>query len=209
MLHQPVKFLRQWRPRNERKGIDVQPIFSLSLPETNDILQMERRNHDRRFPIGVNHPELKNSGARLSHSRSGLGYLKSREREREREDRSLYGVGSRSPVSRKRERHRKKLARVEWYAAAIVPRETVSHIIQLYFYWKMKKEGGRRQAGRQVSPGKRRSPLSQRGYAPIILCLIWFHGLRAATGISSVYSYSCIYGQVDCLSNFLRINDEN
>lgn len=70
-----------------------------------------------------------------------------REREREREDRSLYGVGSRSPVSRKRERHRKKLARVEWYAAAIVPRETVSHIIQLYFYWKMKKEGGRRQAG--------------------------------------------------------------
>lgn len=163
------------------------------------------RNHDRRFPIGVNHPELKNSGARLSHSRSGLGYLKSREREREREDRSLYGIGSRSPVSRKRERHRKKLARVEWYAAAIVPRETVPHIIQLYFYWKMKKEGGRR----QVSPGKRRSPLSQRGYAPIILCLIWFHGLRAATGISSVYSYSCIYGQVDCLSNFLRINDEN
>lgn len=130
-------------------------------------------------------------------------------REREREDRSLYGVGSRSPVSRKRERHRKKLARIEWYAAAIVPRETVSHIIQLYFYWKMKKEGGRRQAGRQVSPGKRRSPLSQRGYAPIILCLIWFHGLRAATGISSVYSYSCIYGQVDCLSNFLGINDEN
>lgn len=122
------------------------PTNFFSLSSWNDILQMER-NHDRRFPIGVNHPELKNSGARLSHSRSGLGYLKSREREREREDRSLYGIGSRSPVSRKRERHRKKLARVEWYAAAIVPRETVPHIIQLYFYWKMKKEGGRRQAG--------------------------------------------------------------
>lgn len=201
MLHQPVKFLRQWRPRNERKGIDVQPIFSLSLPETNDILQMERRNHDRRFPIGVNQTRIEEFWCAIK----PLEKWDIWNREREREDRSLYGVGSRSPVSRKRERHRKKLARVEWYAAAIVPRETVSHIIQLYFYWKMKKEGGRR----QVSPGKRRSPLSQRGYAPIILCLIWFHGLRAATGISSVYSYSCIYGQVDCLSNFLRINDEN
>lgn len=205
MLHQPVKFLRQWRPRNERKGIDVQPIFSLSLPETT----FSKWNDETMivdFLSAWIKLELKNSGARLSHSRSGISEI---EREREREDRSLYGVGSRSPVSRKRERHRKKLARVEWYAAAIVPRETVSHIIQLYFYWKMKKEGGRRQAGKQVSPGKRRSPLSQRGYAPIILCLIWFHGLRAATGISSVYSYSCIYGQVDCLSNFLRINDEN
>lgn len=148
MLHQPVKFLqfRQWWPRNERKAIDVQPIFSLSLPETT----FSKWNDETMivdFLSAWIKLELKNSGARLSHSRSGLGYLKSREREREREDRSLYGVGSRSPVSRKRERHRKKLARVEWYAAAIVPRETVPHIIQLYFYWKMKKEGGRRQAG--------------------------------------------------------------
>lgn len=206
MLHQPVKFLRQWRPRNERKGsMSNQFFLSLFLKRTT----FSKWNDETMivdFLSAWIKLELKNSGAQLSHSRNGISEI---EREREREDRSLYGVGSRSPVSRKRERHRKKLARVEWYAAAIVPRETVSHIIQLYFYWKMKKEGGRRQAGRQVSPGKRRSPLSQRGYAPIILCLIWFHGLRAATGISSVYSYSCIYGQVDCLSNFLRINDEN
>ena len=178
------------------------PTNFFSLSSWNDILQMER-NHDRRFPIGVNQTRIEEFWCAIKPLEKWD--IWNREREREREDRSLYGIGSRSPVSRKRERHRKKLARVEWYAAAIVPRETVSHIIQLYFYWKMKKEGGRR----QVSPGKRRSPLSQRGYAPIILCLIWFHGLRAATGISSVYSYSCIYGQVDCLSNFLRINDEN
>lgn len=187
----------------KREKGDRCPTNFFSLSSWNDILQMERRNHDRRFPIGVNQTRIEEFWCAIKPLEKWD--IWNREREREREDRSLYGVGSRSPVSRKRERHRKKLARVEWYAAAIVPRETVSHIIQLYFYWKMKKEGGRR----QVSPGKRRSPLSQRGYAPIILCLIWFHGLRAATGISSVYSYSCIYGQVDCLSNFLRINDEN
>lgn len=108
-----------------------------------DILQMERRNHDRRFPIGVNQTRIEEFWCAIK----PLEKWDIWNREREREDRSLYGVGSRSPVSRKRERHRKKLARVEWYAAAIVPRETVSHIIQLYFYWKMKKEGGRRQAG--------------------------------------------------------------
>lgn len=164
---------------------------------------MERRNHDRRFPIGVNQTRIEEFWCAIK----PLEKWDIWNREREREDRSLYGVGSRSPVSRKRERHRKKLARVEWYAAAIVPRETVSHIIQLYFYWKMKKEGGRRQAGRQVSPGKRRSPLSQRGYAPIILCLIWFHGLRAATGISSsLFLFLYLWAG---LSNFLGINDEN
>lgn len=107
---------------------------------------MERRNHDRRFPIGVNQTRIEEFWCAIKPLEKWD--IWNREREREREDRSLYGVGSRSPVSRKRERHRKKLARVEWYAAAIVPRETVSHIIQLYFYWKMKKEGGRRQAGR-------------------------------------------------------------
>lgn len=57
-----------------------------------------------------------------------------------------------------------------------------------------RRKEGRKEGGSQVSPGKRRSPLSraQRGYAPIILCLIWFHGLQAATGISSIYSYSWI-----------------
>lgn len=52
---------------------------------------------------------MKNSGhgARLSHSRSGLGYLKSRERKREGDEGGsrgrgsfiIVGVGSRSPVS--------------------------------------------------------------------------------------------------------------
>lgn len=107
---------------------------------------MERRNHDRRFPIGVNQTRIEEFWCAIKPLEKWTR-ISEIEREREREDRSLYGVGSRSPVSRKRERHRKKLARVEWYAAAIVPRETVPHIIQLYFYWKMKKEGGRRQAG--------------------------------------------------------------
>lgn len=120
------------------------PTNFFSLSSWNDILQMER-NHDRRFPIGVNQTRIEEFWCAIKPLEKWD--IWNREREREREDRSLYGVGSRSPVSRKRERHRKKLARVEWYAAAIVPRETVPHIIQLYFYWKMKKEGGRRQAG--------------------------------------------------------------
>lgn len=65
------------------KGIDVQPIFSLSLPETT----FSKWNDETMivdFLSAWIKLELKNSGARLSHSRSGLGYLKSRERERER-----------------------------------------------------------------------------------------------------------------------------
>lgn len=138
MLHQPVKFLRQWRPRNERKG-SMSNQFFLSL---------------RHSPNGTTKPwssiSYRRESPRIEEFWCAIKPLEKWDiwnREREREDRSLYGVGSRSPVSRKRERHRKKLARVEWYAAAIVPRETVPHIIQLYFYWKMKKEGGRRQAG--------------------------------------------------------------
>lgn len=130
----------------KREKGDRCPTNFFSLSSWNDILQMERRNHDRRFPIGVNQTRIEEFWCAIKPLEKWTR-ISEIEREREREDRSLYGVGSRSPVSRKRERHRKKLARVEWYAAAIVPRETVSHIIQLYFYWKMKKEGGRRQAG--------------------------------------------------------------
>lgn len=155
---------------------------------------MERRNHDRRFPIGVNQTRIEEFWCAIKPLEKWTR-ISEIEKEREREDRSLYGVGSRSPVSRKRERHRKKLARIEWYAAAIVPRETVSHIIQLYFYWKMKKEGGRRQAGRFHLARDVR--LSHKGATrPLFYALSGFMVYELPRGLAPVYSYSCIYGQV-------------
>lgn len=123
--------------------------------------------------------------ARLSHSRRGLGYLKSRKRERgmrvvrEEEDRLLYGVGSRSPVSWKGERHRKKLVRVEW--CAIVRRKQCPTLSSFIFSgrWRRKEEGGR-----QVSPGKRRSPLSRAQRGPLFYALSGFMVYELARGLA-------------------------
>lgn len=161
------------------------------------------RNHGRRFPVGVNHSEETTRFNRFSieyswrildtaraikplEKRAGISEIeKERERGvrvvREEEDRLLYGVGSRSPVSWKGERHRKKLVRVEWCAAAIVRRKQCPTLSSFIFSgrWRRKEEGGR-----QVSPGKRRSPLSRAQRGPLFYALSGFMVYELARGLA-------------------------
>lgn len=125
--------------------------------------------------------------ARLSHSRRGLGYLKSRKRERGGEGGSR-GRGSfiirgrfKEPGLLKGGETSKKLVRVEWCAAAIVRRKQCPTLSSFIFSgrWRRKEEGGR-----QVSPGKRRSPLSRAQRGPLFYALSGFMVYELARGLA-------------------------
>lgn len=146
MLHQPVKFLRQWRPRNERKGIDVQPIFSLSLPETNDILQMERRNHDRRFPIGVNQTRIEEFWCAIKPLEKWD--IWNRERERERGSFIIWGRFKEPCLSKEGETSKKTGARWMVRRGHCSKGNSAPHYPALFLL--EDEEGRRKEAGRQA-----------------------------------------------------------
>lgn len=147
MLHQPVKFLRQWRPRNERKGIDVQPIFSLSLPETNDILQMERRNHDRRFPIGVNQTRIEEFWCAIKPLEKWAGISEiERKRERKRGSFIIRGRFKEPCLSKEGETSKKTGARWMVRRGHCSKGNSVPHYPALFLL--EDEEGRRKEAGR-------------------------------------------------------------
>lgn len=160
------------------------------------------RNHGRRFPVGVNHPEETTRFNRFSigyswrildtaraikalEKRAGISEI---EKERERDEGGSRGRGSfiirgrfKEPGLLKGGETSKKLVRVEWCAAAIVRRKQCPTLSSFIFSgrWRRKEEGGR-----QVSPGKRRSPLSRAQRSPLFYALSGFMVYELARGLA-------------------------